>query len=275
MTTAHRPSAALTHSVLAAALVDADRLAAWRADPGRLEEYGIEPSTMDLDGLADFAGLAERVRHNQCRRALQLTFRLLWVANLEVAFFRDYTPVSLQRRRAGLNTTADRIAGLAEFMAEWAEGDPTRGLVRETLDHEHIVARLRHAEVPVPPPGAGASRPDEPAVPLPNGRLVVRTSSCNPRQVAEVLKASEPDLGLIERGSWTLIYRRGFDGSLTVSEVDRGLGALVSVVAGDADVAALAGRLRVPHDLLSAMLDRLTGLGMFWWRSGETAMPCE
>jgi hypothetical protein len=275
MTTANRPSAALTHSVLATALADADRLAAWRADPGRLEEYGIEPSAMDLDGLADFAGLAERVRHNQCRRALQLTFRLLWLAKLEVALFRDYTPVSLRRRRAGLNTTADRIAGLAEFVAEWAEGDPARGLVRDTLDHEHIVARLRHGEVPVPPPGAGPSRPDGPAVPLPNGRLVVRTSGCNPRQVAEVLKASTPDLGLIERGSWTLIYRRGFDGSLTVSEVDRGLGALVSVVSGDADVAALAGRLRVPQDLLSTMLDRLTGLGIFWWRSGEAAVPCE
>jgi hypothetical protein len=110
---------------------------------------------------------------------------------------------------------------------------------------------------------------------VPNGRLVVRTSNCNPRQVAEVLKANQPDLGLIERGSWTLIYRRGFDGSLTVSEVDRGLGALVSVVAGDADVATLAGRLRVPQDLLAAMLDRLTGLGIFWWRSGETAEPCE
>ncbi len=275
MTTARQPSAALTHSVLAAALVDADRLAAWRADPGRLAEYGIDPSTMDLDGLADFAGLSERVRHNQCRRDLRLTFRLLWLAKLEVALFRDYTPVSLRRRRAGLNTTADRIAGLAEFLAEWAEGDPTRGLVRETLDHEHTVARLRHAGVPVPPPGAGASRPDEPAVPLPNGRLVVRTASCNPVQVAEVLKAREPDLGLIERGSWTLIYRRGFDGSLTVSEVDAGLGALVSVVAGDADVATLARRLRVPQDLLSTMLDRLTGLGMFWWRSGETARPCE
>jgi hypothetical protein len=275
MTTAHRPSAALTHSVLASALVDADRLAGWRADPGQLAEYGIEPSTMDLDGLADFAGLAERVRHNQCRRDLHLTFRLLWLAKLEVALFRDYTPVSLRRRRAGLNTTADRIAGLAEFMAEWAQGDPTRGLIRETLEHEQIVARLRHAEVPAPPPGAGASRPDEPAVPLPNGRIVVRTSSCNPMRVAEVLQANQPDLGLIERGSWTLIYRRGFDGSLTVSEVDRGLGALVSVVAGDADVAALADRLRVPHDLLGSMLDQLTGLGMFWWRSGETAMSCE
>lgn len=273
--TTHRPSAALTHSVLAAALADADRLAAWRADPGRLGEYGIEPSAMDLDGLADFAGLAERVRHTQCRRPLQMTFRLLWVAKLEVELFRDYTPVSLRRRRAGLNTTADRIAGLAEFVAEWAEGDPTRGLVRETLDHEHILARLRNAEVPVPPPGASASRPDEPAVPLPNGRLIVRTSSCNPWQVADVLKASKPDLGSIERGSWTLIYRRGFDGSLTVSEVDRGLGALVGMVTGDADVAELAGRLRVPQDLLSAMLDRLTGLGIFWWRSGETAKPCE
>lgn len=275
MTAAHRPSAALTHSVLAAALVDADRLAAWRADPGRLGEYGIEPSAMDLDGLADFAGLAERVRHNQCRLDLQLTFRLLWLAKLEVALFRDYTPVSLRRRRAGLNTTADRIAGLAEFVAEWAEGDPARDLIRETLDHEHTVARLHHAGIPAPPRGAGASRPDGPAVPLPNGQLVVRTSSCNPRQVAEVLKATKPDPSLIERGSWTLIYRRGFDGSLTVSEVDRGLGALVSVVTGDADVAALAGRLRVPQELLSTMLDRLTGLGMFWWRSGETAEPCE
>jgi len=274
MTTAHRPPAALTHSVLAAALVDADRLAAWQADPGRLDEYGIEPSALDLDGLADFAGLAERVRHNPCRRDLQLTFRLLWLAKLEVALFREYTPVSLQRRRAGLNTTADRIAGLAGFVAGWADGDPVREVIRETLEHEQTVAQLRHADVPVPPPDAGPARPDGPAVPLPNGQLVVRSASCSPQQVAEVLQVNQPDLGSIERGSWTLIYRRGFDGSLTVSETDRGLGALVRVVTGDADVATLADRLRVPQDLLSAMLDRLTGLGIFWWRSGETAQPC-
>lgn len=274
MTTAHRPPAALTHAVLATALVDADRLAAWRADPTRLGEYGIDPSTMDLDGLADFAGLAERVRHNQTRRALALTFRLLWVAKLEVALFRDYTPVSLRRRRDGLNTTPDRIAGLAEFVAGWAGDDPARVLVRETLDHEHTVARLRGEQVPVPPPGAGPSRPDGPAVPLPNGRLVVRTSHHNPRQVAEVLRADDPDLGLIERGSWTLIYRHGFDGSVTVAEVAPGLGALVRAVTGDEDVAALADRLRVPFDPLSATLDRLAGLGMFWWRGAETAVPC-
>jgi hypothetical protein len=110
-------------------------------------------------------------------------------------------------------------------------------------------------------------------VPLPNGRLVVRTSGCDPTRVAELLKAGNPDLDLVEHGSWTLIYRRGFDGSLTVSEVDRGLGALVRVVTGDADVATLASRLRVPQDLLGTMLDRLTGLGMFWWRSG--AVSCE
>lgn len=274
MTTASRPPAALTHSVLAAALVDGDRLAAWRADPSRLAEYGIDPSVIDLDGLADFAGLAERVRHNPCRRDLQLTFRLLWLAKLEVALFRDYTPISLQRRRAGLNTPADRIAGLAEFVAGWAGGDPLREVIHETLEHEQIVARLRHAEVPVPPPDASAARPDGPAVPVPNGQLTVRTSSCNPQQVAQVLQANQPDLGSIERGSWTLIYRRGFDGSLTVSEVDRGLGALVRMVTGDTDVATLADRLRVPQDLLSAMLDRLTGLGMLWWRSGEAATSC-
>src|SRR5262249_48489155 len=156
----------------ATALVDADRLAAWRADPARLAEYGIEPSTMDLDGVADFAGLAERVRHNQCRGDLELTFRLLRLTKLEVALFRDDTPVWLQRRRAGRNSTADRIAGLAEFVADWADGDATRTLVRDVLDHEHAIARLRHADAPTPPPGAGASRPDGPAVPLPNGRLV-------------------------------------------------------------------------------------------------------
>jgi hypothetical protein len=273
MTTAHRPSAALTHSVLAAALVDADRLAEWRADPARLGEYGIEPAAIDLDGLADFAGLAERVRHNQCRGDVSLTFRLLWLAGLEIDLFRNYTPVSLQRRRAGLNSTPDRIAGLAEFVADWAGDDPLRGLVRDTLDHEHAIARLHHAEAPTPPPGAGATRPADPAVPLPNGRIIVRTATSNPWQVADVLKTSKPDLDSIERGSWTLIYRRGFDGSLTVSEVDKGLGSLVRVVAGDLDVAALAARLRAPQELLSTMLDRLTELGLFWWRSGSPS--CE
>jgi len=266
----HRPSAALTHTVLATGLVDADRLAAWRADPGQLAGIGVDPSTMDLDALTDFAGLSEKVRHNQCRHDLQQTFRLLVLTGLEIALFREYTPVSLRRRRAGLNSTPDRIAGLTEFVEGWApDDDPERTLIRDVLGHEHTVVELRRAGL-TRPPDTVAERPSGKAVPLHNGRIVVRSSTCDPRQVGLVLKTREPDLARIERGTWTLVYRRGFDGSLAMFEVDSGVGELLLAVDGETTVGDLATRLRVPPAQLTTALDRLTEAGLLlWFTSGD------
>lgn len=265
------PPAALAHSVVATGLADADRLRAWRADPARLGELGVDPSTVDLGSLADFAGLSEKIRHNPCRDDLQLTFRLLLVSGLEIELFRDYAPRSLERRRQGLNSVADRLEGLLQFVEGWAsETDQVRCLLRDVLRHEHVVAILRAAEVGVFRT-ADASKPGGPAIPLYNGYLLVRRMTCDPRQVGRVLRAREPDLGQIERGSWTFGYHKSTEGRLRMLEVDHGVGDLILAVDGRTSADGIAERLfgdgPAAGSLLAAF-DQLTELGLLVWRPG-------
>src|SRR5580700_3631480 len=101
---------------------------------------GIDPSKVDLGAIAGFAGLSEKVRHNPCREDLPLTFRILSLSGLEIDLFRCYAPTSFERRRRGLNVTADRLEGLANFVEQWAPAsDPARTLVRDVLRHEHSI----------------------------------------------------------------------------------------------------------------------------------------
>ena len=264
------PSAALVHTVVAAGLADAQRLQAWQARPVLLAELGVDPSTMDLDALACFAGLSEMIRHNLCRADLQQTFRLLLLTGLEIELFRDYAPRSLARRRQGLKSTADRLDGLLEFVKEWASGpDPLRRLIRDMLQHEHIVATVRSAEIGSAPNAATVTAGLR-AIPVQNGFLRVQQMSCDPRQVSEVLRDRDPDLARIARGSWTFAYHSQAPGSLRMLEIDRGVGDLILVVDGQISVEGIGKRLLgndVPARSLVALFSQLTELGLFTWRS--------
>lgn len=271
--TAHSPSppAALAHSIVATGLADADRLRAWGAEPARLEEFGVDPSAVDLGSLADFAGLSEKIRHNPCRDDLQLTFRLLLVSGLEIELFRDYAPRSLQRRRQGLNSVADRLDGLLQFVEGWASGtDQVRCFIRDVLRHEHVIASLRTAAVGTFRT-ADPSKPGGQVIPLYNGHLLIRRMTCDPRQVGRVLRAREPDLGQIERGSWTFGYHKAAGGRLRMLEVDHGVGDLILAVDGRTSADGIAERLfghgPATGSLLAAF-DQLTELGLLVWRPG-------
>ena len=271
------PKAALAHTIVAAALVDAQRLQDWRAHPLLLAELGIEPSTLDLDALAGFVGLAEMIRHNQCRADLQLTFRLLFLAGLEIEFFRDYAPRSLARRRQGLKSTADRLAGLLEFVTEWAScGDPVRLLIRDVLQHEYIVATVRAAEN-VPTAEAATGAPGPQAIPRPRGYLSVQRTSCDPRQVAAVLRDRDPELSRIVRGSRTFAYHSEAPTSLRMLELDPGVGALIQAADGQTTLEGIGMRLlgdAAETSSLVALFYQLTDLGLFTWSSDARNAPC-
>lgn len=272
-----RPGAALAHAVVATGLADPERLRSWRDQPALLATLGLAPGSVDLDALADFAGLSEKIRHNQCRIDLPLTFRLLLLTGLEIALFRDYAPRSLARRRLGRTSTRDRLNGLLEFVEAWAPPtDPDRCLVRDVLRHEHAIATLRDAADP--PATAGSDEPDRTAVPRPHGHLVVHRLTCDPRQVGQVLRDRDPDLGRIERGSWTLGYHRPPGRPPRMLEVEHPVGELLRAVDGRRDPGGIAAALlgdAAATDHLLAALTQLTELGLLRWHSGTGAAPCD
>ncbi|MGH9228112.1 MAG: RiPP maturation protein ApyI [Acidimicrobiales bacterium] len=263
-------TAPLVHSVIAAGLSDPYRLRNWMTEPAALERYGVDPSSLDLDALADFAGLSEKVRHNQCRQHLELSFRLMRLTGVEVQLFRDYAPRSRARRRQGLISVPDRLDGLAQFVEEWAAGGgPVRTLLRDVLGHEYVIAVLRRSEV-APPAPTGPAR-----VPVHHGRIVVRRSTCDPSQVASVLRAREPDLAAIERGVRTFVYQKAPGSDVRILEVEDGVAELLLAVDGRSSVEDLAGRLfgGALVDPLRSTLEQLADLGVLAW-SHDGGVPC-
>lgn len=276
MTVPPAPSASLVHSLIASGLSDPQRLQEWSARPDLVERYGVDPSTLDLATLADFAGLSEKVRHNQCREHLPLTFRLIRLAGVEVELFRCYAPRSRQRHGQGLTSVTDRLDGLAEFVEEWAAGgESLRILIRDVLWHEHVISVFRRVEI-APDAGPKLLATGGGTIPLLDGRIVVRQATCDPLQVAQVLSAREPDLSAIERAPWTFVYHRAPAGSVRILAVDRGVAELLLVVDGRSSVEAIADRLLGDIALVPALrstLEELADLGLLTWR-GDGRVPC-
>jgi len=263
---------ALAHSVLAAGLVDPDLLSTWIREPARLAAIGVDPKTIDLDSLADFAGLVEKVRQNPCRMYLQLTFRLLALTGLEIELFRDYAPTSVRRRQLGLNSPIERVDGLANFVESWAKDeDPVRSLIRDVLRHEHALALLFAATGVL---GADARRvgPSGRSIPTHSGVVLVRTLSCDPEQVSRVIRQRIPDLASIERGRWTFAYHRGADGRIQQLTVEQGVGDLLLLVDGETCVGDIAEQLfgdRAAVESLLSAFDQLAKAGLLGWRPDE------
>lgn len=258
------------HSVVAAALADPDRLTAWSMDPSLLAQFGVEPTEFDLEAVADFAGLSEKIRHNGCRAHLRMTFQLLNLTGLEIQLFRDYAPWSLRRRAEGLTSPMYRIDGLALFIGGWAEGgDPLRTLLRDVLRHEHAVACLRTAQIDHER-SCPEVEPSSASIPARNGELVVRTFTCDPRQVQQVLEASPVNLGDIGRGARTFVYQRTAD-RLRALEVARPVGDLLTAVDGRRSVDQISAQLfgtGADRSALLRLLEQLVEIGLLRWVNG-------
>lgn len=249
--TAAPPSARAVHFALAACVADPRRLARAAAQPPAARPTALRE--LDLDSLADFTGLTEKVRHNQVRGDLQMTFRLLGLTGQEIELFRDYAPVSLQRRARRLISPAERIDGLVEFTETWAGSDPQRCLVRDLLRYEHTVAAFRRdttllADADVP----RALEPD--SVPTKHGSAVTVEATCDPLQVVNVLRSRTPDLSRIERRPQVLVYLRIPSARFRVLEVESGALALLAAVDDMSDVRELTQRLLGDDRLVQAVL---------------------
>ncbi|HUB55881.1 MAG TPA: hypothetical protein VMB04_12040 [Mycobacterium sp.] len=265
----------VVHSVVAAAVADPSRLQAWTVNPSGLTQLDVDPAELDLEAVADFAGLAEKIRHNGCRHQLRMTFQLLNQSGLEIQLFRDYAPHSLRRRQRGLKSPLQRVDGLAEFIGRWSRGDPLRSLIRDVLLHEQALM-LMHAADTDRPQRCSRARPMRQPVPAPNGVLVVRTLTCDPRQVQQVLQTPPADLADIRRGRWTFVYHKTIE-QLRMLEVEQAVGHLLTVVDGRRSVDRMSEQLfgnSSETPALMPLLDQLVAIGLLRWLDNESPSRC-
>lgn len=246
---------------MATCVADPDRLAREAATPPAQRPASLRD--LDLDSLADFTGLTEKVRHNQIRADLEMTFRVLRLTGQEIRLFRDYAPTSLRRRAQGLTSPIDRLNGLVEFTQTWAGTDPERRLVLDILRYEHTLAVFTRDSTVDDDCRPTQLVPD--SVLALHGRCIPVVTTCDPVAALEVLRAGEPDLDSIERRRHDLVYHRSPSGRIRVLEVEPGARTLIEAVDGQASVRQLTERLLGEDDYLSAVRDAyqmLTDLGV-------------
>lgn len=239
------------HALMAAGLANPELLARWRREPALLSALGLSPGAMDLDRLWKFAGLSEKIRYNPCRNDLPLTFRLLSKLGLEIEVFASYAPRAAELRKAGKNSVEDKIQGLFEFLAGWAERDrPAHVMLCDMIRHETTVAAMRARAaggdlgLPGRAPGEPAGKAAPGAVPVIAGALTLQRMAFDPRVLAERLRQQAPRLDDLEPGELRLGYWWNGDApALHILELDELGFCLLSAVDGASSVAELAAPL--------------------------------
>src|SRR4051794_6599780 len=97
-------------------------LAAAVAGPRLLKRLGRTGSTgpaFDLERIRLFAGLALKVRHNDIRLLLPLTFKLLDRLKISVPIFAAYGEQAAALRQTKRTTRSDRLEVMSGFVEGW------------------------------------------------------------------------------------------------------------------------------------------------------------
>jgi hypothetical protein len=229
-------SARRVHAVLAAAMDDPRLIAQWRSQGGQ--------AGFDLERMRLFAGLATKVRHNDVRLALPLTFRLLDLLGISIDAFAGYAARAAALRKANQKSKAAKIVALSAFLDDWLDPtDAEHALVRDMIRHERSLHELGAA-----PAADGAANPAKvsaASVPRRCEPMMHYETSCHPLELARALGAARPDLTGLERGRFPYVYRRrAGDARLSIEMIDELGFVLIELADGTRSVGQMRTVLR-------------------------------
>jgi hypothetical protein len=210
------------HALMAAGLADPALIREWLADPDVARQSlatrgaataGLKPAELEdfLELLRRFAGLVAKVRQNQLRASLPLTFRALDVTGLENDLFADYAPRFASAARAVTLDLEARKVAFVDFAREWLEiSNPDHALVLDVMNHELLIGGLLSTEDEDPRPRRRANRGGQSLewVPEIRGQVMVTQMSSVPNEVTQRLAVEERDVSGVTRGLFTYAYWR-------------------------------------------------------------------
>jgi hypothetical protein len=245
-------SARYVHAVLAAALDNPEVLERWRRDGSLAKEVGGEAAALDLERLRLFSGLATKVRQNDVRLALPLTFRLLDHLELSIELFAAYAAPAASLRKSGKRSRSDKILSLLQFLDGWLDHDDLEhALVVDIMRHERALLDLRDGRPAVRASASaqgGASprfRASSRSKPRRCARFIHHEMSCNPLTLAAMLRAGTFDPEGLGRGRFFFAYRWDDHAAcINVDEIDALGSVLIDLADGSLSLARMAACLR-------------------------------
>jgi hypothetical protein len=272
-------SARLVHAAIAAAVADPAMLASWRESSTARAAAPIALDDRNLDRLWRFSGLATKVRHNDVRLSLPLTFGLLDRLGLSIELFADYAPHAAELRQAGRNTRAQKIAAISSFLYRW--------LHRRHAAHARVWDVLRHEKsIYEAQSGASSNVPshksrtfDASAVPMRAPNVTHRRLRCDPMALAEMLRSPSFDLTQVPVGAFHFAYRwNARRRCVDVVRLDETAVIVLDLVDGSSSInsiAQLCKRAGVPIDCrkLLAAIRPLAAAGLLDFRRATLRRP--
>jgi len=205
-------------------------------------------AAFDFERIRLFAGLAAKVRQNDIRLRLPLTFTLLDRLKVSIAVFADYAKPAAALRQANKKSRADKIDSFCRFLDGWLDhGNPDHALAWDLVRHERALFELRDGAtaLPVQPGDAKREKVTAKSVPVRRARTAHHQMSANPLQLEQILRARSGDLSTLARGQFHYAYRWDEPrGCVSIDEVDELGCVLFDCADGENSVAQMAAALR-------------------------------
>lgn len=241
------------HAALAAAMANPALLEDWRNDPAALQDIGIDKGQTNLAQIRNFIGLVTKVRHNDLRTNLPLTFKLLDRAGLSISFFADYADKAVVLRAAGRPTPAAKNEALRTALGAWLDlADPVHSLIWDMLRHEQSILSLRQDGQPASP-GFPPARLGSGTILHHNGLVFHHEMTCHPSDVEAIMRRREARFEDIPRQRALYAYFADRQsGRIRISDVDEITSVMLDLADGTRSIGDMAATLRAAGVKLQA-----------------------
>jgi hypothetical protein len=257
-------SAARIQAIIAAGVAEPSLLASWRRDPSALTRLGLEPEALEFGSLWRFVGLATKVRYNDLRRAMPLTFRLMDQLGISIGIFADYAVIAVDLRRLGKTSCFEKLSSFLDFVADWIR--------RDDRDHVLLWDMIRHERELISPIEL---RPQTPLADALGGQRVLshcyglsqQDMSCAPGDLAALIRSGTRDFSILRRGEFHFAYWHSADeADLRILELDELSNVILGLADGERSASEIAricaSATGGEADAVEGCIDQLIRLGL-------------
>ena len=231
------------HSLLAALLADPHLLASRRIRASQT----TEGEQFELSSVRLFAGQVNKVRHNDLRQILPLTFRAMNTTKLSIRIFADYSATAASLRSSGAKSTSEKSVSFYNFLDRWLDKNlETHSLIWDIIRHEIAVAQVEDSLTK----GEQGSKPASARLtdrfaPAPRGRLILHELSREPMALARALRTGAMSANDVPFGRHLIGYWGDAEtSSVRVAVLDDLSFALLRLSDGKATISDMSRELR-------------------------------